>query len=509
MQVLQGWARTRSVRHAVALGLVLLPFAAACASSARNSAAPPAPHLRLGVTQGSSGGDTASGFTSLARLIALEGLTSVGRDGRAVPRVAQKYTQSNGGLAWTFTLRPNVTFHDGTQLTPEDVRNHILQRSASFAGLSTIADVVVSALDEVTIRLRKPSSTLVEDLSALIERKSGSRTVGTGPFQLVSETAGEAVLEAFPKYYGNVPELNRITLKAYPNFRLAYASLLRGEIDGVYNLGQEAVDFLKNESSIQLYPYMRPYAFVMALNHAQPKLRDARVRQALNMAIGRREIVEAALRGQGQEAGTSVPRSHWAFDERRAGFTYDPARAVALLNAAGLTGRPRLRLTCLLPEGFEPWERVALIVQRQLTELDIDVQFESLPYKDAIGRLAAGRYEALLTELSEGPGMNTQYRVWHSPTTAASWNTWNYRSAQTDSALETILGAVDDTEYRRGVALLQQAMIDDPPAIFMAWLEASRAVSRRFAILARPGQDVRETITSWRSASDANLRRAH
>lgn len=500
LNLLRTIARARPNQTVGALGLAVATIHAGCTFSADNLGVNPPAELRLGIAQGSSGGDTSSGAPAIASLIAFEGLTSLSGDGHAFPRIVEKWITSRDGLEWRFVLRSNVTFHDGSPVTQEDIRSSIASKIGDYPGLKDIIDVSVDGTNQVVVRLREPSSMLVEDLNSQVIKTVGSRQVGTGPFEIVSQTPSEVSLEAYARYYAKTPQLHRLTLRAFPNFTSAYSSLLRGQLDGIYAVGHDDLEFLTGDSTIGIYPYTRPYHMSMVFNSLVPTLRDPRIRQALNFGVNRQAIISAALRGHGREAGTAVWPAHWAFDELNRGFGYDPARAGALLNAAGVTGRPRLRIRCLLMEGYETWERVALVVQQQLAELDVDVQFELLPYDAMMERLPRGDFEAVLTELNGGPGINSVYRFWHAPNSRLSRNFWNYRSERTDAALDAVLHSVHDDDYRRAVSLVQRAIVDDPPAVFLVWVEASRAVSRRFDLFVQPNQDIRETLASWRLA---------
>jgi peptide/nickel transport system substrate-binding protein len=499
-----GNARARVGRYLVtALGLLPAALLIACGRGMadRNASSPV---IRIAVPQGQTGNDPREGIVAAARLLAWEGLTSTGLDGRPTPRLAQSWSSSDDGLTWTFTLRPGALFHDGSPVTPEIVRALILKLKDRYPGMREIVDVSVAGAHELRLNLQRPSSLLLEDLWAPILKTVQGVEVGAGPFVIESTSNAEVVLQPFERYDGRVPRLERITMTAYPTFRLAFASLMRGEVDAVYDVGNDAYEFVQAESSLQVYSFLRTYQYAVVFNAAHPPLRDPRVREALNYAVDRREVVEKALRGRGAEANIGVWPQHWAFDPQVPGFTYDPARALALLRTARGPQAGRLTFSCLIPEGFAIWERAALVVQRQLAEIDVDVSLEAAPYPEFAARVVSGRFETVLTELLQGPGLNAAYRFWHSPD-GTSWNTWGYRSRATDAALDSLLHANGSDEYRRNVSKLQRALMDDPPAIPLAWGQSARAVSKRFEVPAEPGKDMLQTIGRWQP-SDGNSR---
>ena len=101
----------------------------------------------------------------------------------------------------------------------------------------------------------------------------------------------------------------------------------------------------------------------------------------------------------------------------------------------------------------------------------------------------------MLTEAISGPSLVRPYLFWHSN---GPFNYGHFDSGAVDAALDTIRHAADDDAYRQGVAAFQRAIVDDPPAIFLAWSERARAVSTRFDVPAEPERDVWSTLRLWR-----------
>jgi ABC-type transport system substrate-binding protein len=105
----------------------------------------------------------------------------------------------------------------------------------------------------------------------------------------------------------------------------------------------------------------------------------------------------------------------------------------------------------------------------------------------------------VLVDAASGWGLFRAYRWWHSQGTQ---NLAHFSSASVDNALDRIRHAANDDEYRSGVEEFQRAISDDPPAIFLAWSERSRAVSKRFDVQPEPGRDVLATLRLWRPTTD-------
>jgi peptide/nickel transport system substrate-binding protein len=304
-----------------------------------------------------------------------------------------------------------------------------------------------------------------------------------------------------------MPQINTLVWRPYPTVRTAWAAAMRGDVDFLYEVGPETREFLQSEASVELYTFLRAYVYGAVFNARRPIFRDAEVRRALNYAVDRGNIVARAFRGYGTAASSPAWPLHWAYDSSAPEYAYDPARAAATLTKAlrGVDkqeGRrlPQLKFTCLIPENVQLWERLALIVQRDLADIGVDMKLEAVPVDTFNRRIAAGDFDVLLMEMVSGTSVNRPFSFWHS---SGLHNFSGYRNAMVDSALEGIRRAVDDNQYKQEFHRFQQATFDDPPAIFLAWGETARAVSRRFDVVRAPGGDIRMTISDWKLAQRA------
>lgn len=457
-----------------------------------------------------TGQDPLHGMQQGARLVSLEGLVLPSRTGRVQPRIAEAWTESPDGLTWTFRLRSNALFHDGSPVNSSVVKDSIersLAGSDSFQypGLTDITSIDAPTPYELVVHLRARSTFLLDDLGiSIIKPVPGKTPLGTGPYVTITTDADELVMERFPKYYGGAPQIDRIVWKAYPAVRTAWAAMMRGEVDFLYEVGPEAVQFMQGQTSVNVFPFLRSYSFGVILNSRRPEFSDSRVRRALNYAIDRDAIVAQALNGHGQPASGAAWPQHWAFDSTLPPISYDPARAAALLNGADLPpehskgGAPaRIHFTCIIPENFALWERMGLLVQRNLAEIGVDMQLQALPVDEFNQRIGTGNFDAVLTEFVVGNSVSRSYFFWHSQ---GKLNYWGYRNPRMDSALDGIRRAPGESEYREAYRSFQTENIEDPPAIFLALGEITRAVSRRFEVVAPPGTDILPTIADWRPA---------
>ncbi|OFW30199.1 MAG: hypothetical protein A3G76_14370 [Acidobacteria bacterium RIFCSPLOWO2_12_FULL_65_11] len=108
--------------------------------------------------------------------------------------------------------------------------------------------------------------------------------------------------------------------------------------------------------------------------------------------------------------------------------------------------------------------------------------------------LLAGNFDAVLTEFISGPSFFRVYAVWHSRGLLRG----SVGNDHVNAALDLVRHATSDNEYRAAIAGFQEAVKDDPPAVFLAWSQRARAVNRRFDVVAEPGRDILTTLRLWR-----------
>jgi peptide/nickel transport system substrate-binding protein len=295
-------------------------------------------------------------------------------------------------------------------------------------------------------------------------------------------------MSANAEYYGGKPTIERIVITPYTSVRAAWADLLRGQVDMVYDVGVDALDSLKSSTDVKVYPFTSRYAYLLLLNVRRPHLKDPAFRRDLNAAINRDAFIAEALNGHGTPAEGTWPQ-HWAYNALLPHFTYHPRSMPATL-----TRRP---LKILFGEPL--LERLALVVQRQLQAIGVDSQLELVAGDQVEPRIRAGDFDAVFSDYMQGPNMARPSLMWH---TDGPRNFGHYSNTGVDTALDAIRHAADDTAYKKGVAAYQRAMLEDPPAVFLSWRERDRAVSRRFVVPAEPDTDVLLALHLWRPASN-------
>jgi peptide/nickel transport system substrate-binding protein len=480
-------------RRGGALTIGLIATAVLVGSCRRNpgpgSTAAPSAVLRVGVAQ-LSATDPGSGLRQLAQLLAVESLVRTGEDGRMQPWLAQSWARDATGRVLTLKLRPHVTFHDGSPADAATVSQLLPDVLRAFMGpiFSDVEYVKPSGTDSVVIGFREASPFLLEALEASIQ-KPGPGTIGTGPFQVVPNSTAE--MRANASYDLGPPKISAIHVQAYPSVRAAWAELLRDQLDMLWEVGSVALESMKGSSQISVFTYTRRYQHAVVFNPDAPALRDPEIRRALNFAVDRAAVVRGALEGYGIASSGPIWPRHWAVQRELPRFDFDPKRAAEMMKRHRPTP---FRFTCLVsPDSVD--ERIALEVKRQLAAIGVDMVVEESAREDIMRRGASHQFEAAIIEVISGPTLVRPYLMWHS-NSPRNWG--RLGNATIDLALDRVRHATSESAYQTAAVDLQNAFIANPPAIFLAWSQQSRAVSKRFAVQPEEGRDVLSTIRMWK-----------
>ena len=434
--------------------------------------------------------------------LSAEPLVMVDWDGTPIFRVAESATPAADGGALTLRLRSSVKFHNGQRVTADTVAR-LMREPLRRRGIAAI-----SADDELTLTLKfaQPFGFRLETLSDVRLVDENNVQLRTGPFKVVS--LDPAVLEGFPDYYQGSPHIRRVTIKRFPSQRAALTAMMRGEINFLHEVSREAIEFLQAGGDFQTYPLLRPYVIPLVFNLSHPILSKREVRVALNEAIDREEVVRNGMRGHGQVAEGPYWPFHWAYTRGRYPSPYNPEAAKVRLDAAGFPVRrsggdqppSRFRFTCLVPAGDARFERVALVVQRQLSAVGVDMDLRPATQLQSSRSVKSRDFEAIIFEMVMGRSLDWPSRFWHSKN---PYFDHGYTAA--DRALEMLQRAPDD-EVRPALSEVMSHLREDPPAIFLAIPREARAADKSFRIPYETDQDVFTTLWQLQPVRRASAR---
>jgi peptide/nickel transport system substrate-binding protein len=487
---------TRLAWRAIAVvALATLSWACRRSGGEASSASPPIA-LRVGISELSATNPIA-GLRQFFPLLTQENLARTAEDGRMQPLVAEGWTTGKGGRSLLVKIRPKVTFHDGYPLDAEALAKILPDSLKNFMGpvFSDVEEISAVGKDTVEIVFRQASPFNVETLETPIQR-AGTPPLGTGPY--IATPGSMTAFDANTSYYLGKPEIKHIDVTTYPTVRAAWAELLRDRIDMLWEVGPDAVDSMTSSSSVAMFTYTRRYQFVLAFNPSASAVRSREVRSGLNAAIDRDRLVKNALNGHGVASVGMVWPQHWAFENNRPKLSFDPKAANEALNRGRANTSDRIHFTCLVPPDALN-ERVGLEVKRQFEEFGVDMALEEVTQERLMERLGKGDYEATLFEFISGPTLFRPYLLWLSD---GPINFGHFGGRNIDKALNAVRFSGSEADYRAAVSNLNQVFSEDPPAVFLAWQERARAVSKRFSVPSEPGRDILGTLRLWKPAAD-------
>jgi ABC-type transport system substrate-binding protein len=486
------------VRASRCLLAALVTLTAACAADApRALGPPPVDELRIG-----SFGSEQS-VRGLVPLLSAEPLVTVDWDGTPIFLVAESATSAEDGTGLTLRLRSNVKFHNGEKVTAETVAK-LMREPLRRRGIAAI-----SADDELTLTLKfaQPFGARVETLHDVRLLDDNDLQLRTGPFKVVS--SNPPVLERFADYYQGTPLVRRVTIKRYPSQRAALTAMMRGEVNFLHEVSREAIEFLQAGGDFQTYPLLRPYVIPLVFNLRHPILAKREVRVALNEAIDREEVVRNGMRGHGQVA----EGPYWPFlstyTRGRYPSPYNPEAAKVRLDAAGFPVKrssadfppSRFRFTCLVPDGDARFERIALVVQRQLLAVGVDMDLRRTTQLESNKSVKSRDFEAIIFEMVTGRTLDWPSVFWHSKNPY-----FDHGYSTADAALDRLRHAPTTDEARLAVSEVMTHLRDDPPAIFLALPREARAADKAFSIPHETDRDVFGTLWQLRPVQRASAK---
>lgn len=472
-------------------------------SNSGTPAAPPQPTtLRIGVASPNASTAAGTGLRSFVNNQVFDSIIGIGWDGKPTrDRAVSDWTWSSDQLELTLTLRSNLQFHDGTPINQaffkeslerlfRESRENQAKRPPSMRtvfSFDSITGVTAVDADKVSIKLSRPEAFLLNDISNLSLTLADKPDIGFGPYRVTSRTP-KTRLAAFDNYYRGRPEIDVIEAEEFEEQRTAWAALMRDEIDAVHEITPGAIDFPQGKA----FAFTRPYYIHLLFNIKHPQLKDPIVRQALSYAVNRQSLIDSGLNRQGTVADGPIWPFHWAYSTAQKTYRHNSEAATLRLESVGLKVKPskepggmpsRMQLRCLIVAKEARYEKIALVLQKQMYEIGIDMRIETAPLGDVVKRMQTQDYDTILIERTSGRSLAWTYLSFHSAGPEQS-----YSSA--DAVLEGLRRTIDDGKIRTAVNDLQQILFDDPPAIFIAWPTVARVVNSKFMVRDEQGNEL-------------------
>jgi peptide/nickel transport system substrate-binding protein len=464
-----------------------------------------------------------------------EGLTAFDEQSNVVPALAESWDISPDGLSYTFHLRQDVQWHDGTPLTADDVLYTIgAMQDVEFQGIPDLRELwsgtQVERLDDYTVRFTLTTAftpfmdyTTIGLLPAHLWREIparlmpraqlNTRPVGTGPFRLSELDATHAVLEPNPYYRARTPYLDAVEFRFYPSHQSIYAGFERGEVESVSRILADDLSWAaaRQDMNILSAPLAEFAAILLNLDNPNtPPLQEKEVRQALLHGLDRQALIDQGSRGEGLLAhGPILPRT-WAFNEQVPRYAHDVKQAQALLEESGWRdtdgdgvrekGDHRLEFI-LLSDDDAMRVRLIEMIAADWAEIGVRAVPQPVSFAGLVSDfLYPRRFDAALVSW-ELVGDPDPYPLWHSTMVEAGQNYggWSFRRA--DEVMEEARVTADQSQRLALYWEFQDIFAEQLPALPLFHPVYSYGVSTKIQDVTLPRlnepSDRFTTISDW------------
>lgn len=423
-------------------------------------------------------------------------------DGEPVGRLARAWEPSDDHRAWTYHLRTDVRWHDGTPVTARDVAFSIDLLSDPEDGTRAYGAIEsVTVLDDSTITIQHARPVEVDwwsvfypkhllehlDPARITEWDYWTRPVGNGPYRYVRHVPKTLIeLEANPDYYAGPPAIGRVVLKFGDT---SLTELIAGNVDVVPYVEPLALMSLEGDSRFRAYYQINTLLGRAIFWYAKsPLFGDARVRRAFTMAIDRRELLRTI------NWPDFVPITDAPFTERqfRRGnlvepLPFDPARAEELLAEAGWIrsgarevrsrNGAELRFKVIVP-GAGDWLRMGTYIQRALRRVGAEMELVTLDPGAAAARVQRGDIEASIFRFTRTASFMRLYFT--------ESGILGYGNPEVEALVEEIFSTVSADEEDRLYTELAWILREEAPLTFLMPRLTAVAASSRVRGLSSP-----------------------
>ena len=462
----------RKIVSAVAAAAILLPLAAcgpgsgeSSSSSSAQSSQPSGGEFVFGMQTQPDHLDPFLATTADTRSILFnlfEGLVKPDKDGNLIPAVAESCTMSDDALSYTFKIRKGIKFHNGKDVTAEDVKYSLDTAAGLSGGKALVADlanmksVEINDASTVTLHLKQADYEFLPYLTCAIipkdYKEQDTHPIGTGPFEFESYTPQQSlVLKKNPDYWQkDLPKLDKVTFKLETDSNALLMDLQGGSIDGASIANNVASQVGKgfqliqsNSNSVQL----------LGLNNAKKPFDNVKVRQAVSYAISPDEIISTVNDGKAVRAGTPVIPGLKKYFDSGLTHAYDQntEKAKQLLSEAGYANG--FAMTITVPSNYTVHVDTAQVIVSELKKAGITAQIKQVDFATWLSETYTQRnYEATIISV-DGTTLSPRSYLGRY-VSGASNNFVNYKSGGFDSVYKQ---AENEPSEDKRVQLYKQA----------------------------------------------------
>ena len=342
------------------------------------------------------------------------------------PALAEDWDVSDDGLEFTFELRKGVKFHDGTDFTADAVvfslsrqfkedhphYNYGPWKYWGYMDMDNIIEDVVKVDDyTVKITLQKREAPFIANLAmnfaAIVSPTAAEKykedffnhPVGTGPFKFVSWIKDDnIVVERFDDYWGQKTYLDRVIFKVIPDPTGRYLALKKGEVDIIDFPNPDDLEAIAADPNLKVVEQAGLNVGYLAMNAMKEPFDSKLVRQAMNYAINKEEIMTAVYGALGTPAKNPMPPTIWSYNDKIKEYPYDPDKARSLLALSGYPDGFSTTLWAMpVSRPYNPQARkMAEIMQAQLAKVGIEAEIVSYEWGTYLDKTDHGEHDTCL-----------------------------------------------------------------------------------------------------------------
>ncbi len=439
----------------------------------------------------------------LTRMQVIETLLNVDEKGLITSGLATRWTNSENGLIWHFTLRDDVIFHDGSKMDAEAVVRSLAfaQRKHGTLNKAVVSRISVVNANEIKIELGKPyaafASLLTNYSNAILSPSSFKsdgtieRLYGSGPYKMESfSPPHKLTVKKFDAYWGENAKINFATYLTGHRAESRILQAKSGEADIVFTLEPSMLAQLKSSSVVDVHSNLIPRTMFIKVNSAHPFLKDVSARKALSIALDRASIAKNVLGVPGSETTQLMPRSmsQW-FIEGVNTNEFNPEIARELLAELGWIpgengvlerdGVP-FKLTLTTYADRPELTTVATAIQAQWAKLGVELKVDVTNSSMIPAGHQDGSLEMALIARNFGfsadplPIMSSDFA-----NGGGDWGTMNWNNAIVDSAIADLLHSHDKTRAFELSQTVAKEIHQDRPVIAISSYSQHTSVNKR------------------------------
>ncbi|MBO5998369.1 MAG: ABC transporter substrate-binding protein [Lachnospiraceae bacterium] len=486
------FTRSRAFAAAAAAVLLLSLTLTACGNNAagtgasgNNASAEPRDTFTFGIATEVYNLDPFTSTTADARAVYFniyEGLTEVTTDGQFVPCLASDIEISEDAKTYTFTLRDGVKFHNGNDLTMDDVLWSVQNAiDTGMTGYSAIASFEALSDKELKIELSAPDTGFMACLTCAIVPAGSTdlalSPVGTGPFYMSDYAEQDHLtLSRFDDYWGEKAKLSAVEIRFVANSAELLMAFEGGTIDGFDSSSgvasqldpDSATLHTRNSNSVQL----------LALNNARAPFDDIRVRQALSYIVDADEIIETVDYGYGVPVGSAlIPGLAVYYNEDM--VNYYPTSAEKAKELLAEAGASDLSFTITVPSNYQVHVDTAQVIVNELAAVGVSAKIEQVDWATWLESVYSGRnYEATIISVDGSFAYPTAFLSRY--VSDAHNNFVNFNSAEYDEVFKKAVAATDEDEKTALFKEAQAVLTKEAASVFIQDISSINVYSKSF-----------------------------